>query len=464
MFSTQTYQSRREALRRQVGSGIILLPGNNEMPMNYRANTYPFRQDSHFLYFFGLDQPHLAGILDTESGEDWLFGDELTMEDIIWTGPQPGLKDRAGKVGVSRVLPYKELPVYLLEAASKGREIHFTPPYRHDTMIFLSRSLGISFDNLKDSASLALIRAIVAQRSVKSEEELAEMDRAVDISGAMHVAVMQAAKPGQQEAALAGIAAGIATGLGGQLAYGIILSVQGQILHNHHYGNTLRPGQLLLGDHGAETALHYAGDLTRTCPVSPAFTTRQKEIYEIVLGAETAAIDGLRPGRTYLDVHLEAARNMAEGLKSLGLMKGDMAEAVSVGAHALFFPHGLGHMIGLDVHDMEDLGEDHVGYSEQVQRSKLFGTAYLRMGRALEPGFTLTVEPGLYFIPELIDLWRSEGKFKDFIAYEILERWRDFGGIRIEDNVVVTDSGARVLGNPVPKTVAAVEALRSGSL
>jgi Xaa-Pro aminopeptidase len=327
-------------------------------------------------------------------------------------------------------------------------------------MIALSEMLGQPIAKLKEMASVPLIKAIVAQRAHKTPEELAEMERAVDISGAMHVAVMKAAAAGKKEAELAGIAAGIATGMGGALAYGIIMSINGQVLHNHHHYNTLQPGQLLLGDHGAETAMHYAGDLTRTCPVDKRFTQRQKDVYNVVLDAEVSAIASLRPGLTYKEVHLAAARRMAEGLKSLGLMKGDLDEAVAQGAHTLFFPHGLGHMIGLDVHDMEDLGEQYVGYSDDVQRSMQFGTAYLRLGRALEPGFVLTVEPGLYFIPELMDQWEAEGKFTDFINYGALKDWRSFGGIRIEDNVLITKDGHKVLGRPVPKTVEEVEALR----
>ena len=460
MFSKETYTQRRNRLRKDVSKGVILILGNNEVGMNYTANTYHFRQDSNFLYFFALDQAGLAGVMDVEENEDILFGDELTMEDIVWTGPQPTIADRAAQAGVTKVQPASELLNFVKNAVAKGRPVHFTPPYRHDNMIFLSEMLGIPMGNLKEKASVDLIKAIVAQRSHKSDEEVAEMEKAVNISGAMHVAVMKAAAPGKKESEMAGIAQGIATGMGGDIAYGIILTVNGQTLHNHFYGNTMKSGQLLLGDHGAETPMHYAGDLTRTCPVDKKFTTRQKDIYNIVLDAEVSAIESLKPGLTYLEVHLAAARRMAEGLKSLGLMKGDLAEAVAQGAHALFFPHGLGHMIGLDVHDMEDLGENYVGYSDEVKRSELFGTAYLRLGRALEPGFVLTVEPGIYFIPELIDQWRSEGKFTDFINYEKLDDWRSFGGVRVEDNVLITKNGHRVLGKPVPKTVEEVEALR----
>lgn len=461
MFSATTYSQRRARLRQDLGSGLVLILGNNEAPMNYQANTYHFRQDSNFLYFFGLDQAGLTGVLDLDAGDDIIFGDELTMEDIVWTGPLPTIAEQANKAGVSKTLPYRELADTIKKAVEQGRTIHFTPPYRHDNMILLSELLDQPIAKLKANASVPLIKAIVAQRSHKTAEEVAEMERAVDISGAMHIAVMKAAAAGKKEAELAGIAAGIATGMGGALAYGIIMSINGQVLHNHHHYNTLQSGQLLLGDHGAETSMHYAGDLTRTCPVDMRFTERQKAVYNIVLDAEVSAIASLRPGLTYKEVHLAAARRMAEGLKSLGLMKGDLDEAVAQGAHALFFPHGLGHMIGLDVHDMEDLGENYVGYSDEVQRSTQFGTAYLRLGRALEPGFVLTVEPGLYFIPELMDQWEAEGKFTDFINYGALKDWRSFGGIRIEDNVLITADGHKVLGKPVPKTADEVEALRN---
>lgn len=460
MFSKETYTQRRDRLRKETGQGIVLIPGNNEVGMNYKANTYHFRQDSNFLYFFGLDQPGLAGVMDLDENEDIIFGDELTMEDIVWTGPQPTIADQAARAGVTKTLPFSQLGDFFKDALDKKRPVHFTPPYRHDNMILLSELLYIPLGQLKEKASVGLIKAIVAQRAHKTDEEVAEMEKAVNISGAMHVAVMKAAAAGKKESELAGIAQGIATGMGGDIAYGIILSVNGQILHNHYHGNTLKSGQLLLGDHGAETAMRYAGDLTRTCPVDKKFTSRQKDIYNLVLDAEVSAIESLKPGLTYKEVHMAAALRMAEGLKSLGLMKGDMAEAVEQGAHALFFPHGLGHMIGLDVHDMEDLGEQYVGYSDDVQRSTLFGTAYLRLGRALEPGFVLTVEPGLYFIPELMDQWRSDGLHTDFINYDKLNDWRSFGGIRIEDNVLITSDGHRILGKPVPKTAEEVEKLR----
>lgn len=461
MFSKETYSTRRQKLKKDIGSGLILILGNNEVGMNYKANTYHFRQDSNFLYFFGISQANLAGVIDADEGTEIIFGDELTMEDIVWTGTLPTLADRAAQVGIEKTLPFKNLIDFVKKAVADNRPVHFTPPYRHDNMILLSELTGHGIGELKEKSSVELIMGIVNQRSYKSEEELIEMGNAVDISRAMHIAVMKAAAEGKRESDLAGIAQGIATSMGNGTSYPIIMTINGQVLHNHDHSNILKSGQLVLGDFGAENWNHYAGDITRTTPVDKKFTDRQKDIYNLVLEAEVKSIEACKSGVTYQSIHLDAAKLMAEGLKSLGLMKGDIAEAVELGAHALFFPHGLGHMIGLDVHDMEDLGEQYVGYSDEVKRSELFGTAYLRLGRHLEPGFVLTVEPGLYFIPELIDQWKAENKFTDFINYYALDSWRSFGGIRIEDNILVTENEPRILGKPIPKTVEEIEKLRN---
>jgi len=460
MFPPSTYQARRERLKRDLKSGIALFLGNNELGMNYAGNTYHFRQDSNFLYFFGLDQPGLAAVIDVDNDREVLFGDDLSLEDVVWMGASPRLKTQAEQVGVREVLPARRLTAFLKKNRRAGQTIHFLPPYRHDNMFLLKNCLNIPVAQQKSAASEAFIRAVVAQRAHKSAEEIAEMERALNVTGAMHVAAMREARPGQVEAELAGLVQGMAVSAGGNLSYPVILTVNGHILHNHYHGNTLQRGQMVLGDFGAETAMHYAGDITRTFPVDRRFTPKQREIYDIVLDAEVSAIASLKPGMLYRDVHLAAARRMAEGLKALGLMQGDLDAAVAQGAHALFFPHGLGHKIGLDVHDMEDLGENYVGYSEAVTRSAQFGTAYLRLARALEPGFVLTVEPGIYFIPQLIDQWRRKNLFAEFINYTAVAKYRNFGGIRIEDNVLITENGHRVLGDPIPKTVEAVEALR----
>lgn len=460
MFAKEIYEGRRRRLMDLVEDGLIVLMGNQEVGMNYTANSYPFRQDSSFLYYLGIQRPGLAATLDIGTGNVCLYGDDYTIEDFVWIGPHAGLGDEAAGVGVTQVKPAKDLETVVQKAKSAGQQVHYLPPYRHDNMIRLSDMLAIPVAGLKAAASEPLIRAVVAQRSIKGLEEIAEMQKAVTITGAMHLSVMQAAKAGKKESDLAGIATALATGMGAGLAYPIILTINGQTLHNHDHSNDLKDGQLVLGDFGAETTMRYAGDITRTFPVEHKFSIRQKILYQIVLDAQLAAIEACKPGVPYKEVHLLAARKMTEGLADIGIITGDPAEVVAEGAHALFFPHGLGHMIGLDVHDMEDLGEDFVGYDEQVQRSKQFGTAYLRLGRALEPGFVLTVEPGLYFIPELIDQWKAAGKFKDFINYDKVEKFRDFSGIRIEDNVLITTNGSEVLGPRIPKTVEEVEAVR----
>lgn len=445
----------------RVGRGLIFLLGNELSPMNYQDNTFPFRQDSNFLYYIGLDHPHLAAILDTETGECILFGDELSLDDIIWMGPQPPLTEQALVVGIQEVQPFDLLLEVLTAARKQNRAIHFLPPYRAENKINLAYWLHLPMLELTSSASIPLIQAIVAQRSVKTTEEIAEMDKALHTTKAMYLAAMKQTRPGIKEAQLAGIAEGIAVAGGGNLAYPIIMTVNGQVLHNHHHHNTLKSGQLVLADMGAETAMHYAADITRTWPVDGSFTQQQKEIYQIVLDAQMAGIAAMRPGLRNLDAHLTAAKVITNGLKSLGLMQGDTDEIVQAGAHALFFPHGLGHMIGLDVHDMEDLGEKYTGYHEGLERSTQFGLRSLRMARTLEPGFVMTIEPGIYFIPELIDRWQQEGRFNQYINYAALAAYRGFSGIRIEDDVLVTQGEPKVLGPGIPKEIGEIEALRS---
>ena len=461
MFETQVYTQRRQDLKKSLKSGVLLFLGNGDLGMNYAGNTFPFRQDSSFLYYFGLDKPGLAAVIDLDNDREILFGDNLGIEDVVWMGAQHSVKELAAAAGVAESLQYKRLTSIVKTARKTGRTVHYLPPYRTENKLILRDLLNIPLAAQKDKASEALIKAVVNQRSYKSAEEIDEMELAVDVSGMMHTAAIRAAMPGQYEYELAGLVEGIALSSGGRLSYPVILSIDGQILHNHYHGQNLEIGDLVLGDFGAETIRHYAGDITRTFPVAKKFSSKQRDIYNIVLDAEVNAIASLKPGITYREVHLAAARRMAEGLKNLGLMRGDLDDAVAQGAHALFFPHGLGHMIGLDVHDMEDLGENYVGYGEDMQRSEQFGTAYLRLARKLEPGFVLTVEPGIYFIPQLIDQWRRKKMFDNFINYEAVAKYRHFGGVRIEDNVLITDKGHRVLGQPIPKTVEEVEALRS---
>jgi len=460
MFAAAVYEARRQRLCAQVGSGLILLLGNQESPMNYADNTYPFRQDSTFLYFFGLDTPGLAALLDPEAGTHCVFGQDLTLDDIVWMGYQPSLEQRCRQVGITQHGTLTALEEVLARAVAQQRAIHFLPPYRAENTLRLQRWLGLNPPDLAAQASVPLIQGVVAQRSLKGPEEIAQIEQAVGVSVDMHVAAMRLAQPGMSEATVAAAVHQVALAAGGGLSFPIIATVQGQTLHNHYHGNQLNNGDLFLLDAGAENALHYAGDLSSTFPVAPRFTEQQREIYAITLAAHRAAAGALRPGVKYLDVHQTACRTLAQGLVDLGLMKGDVAAAVEVGAHALFFPCGTGHMLGLDVHDMEDLGERYVGYDGQA-RSTQFGLKSLRLARELQPGFVLTIEPGLYFIPQLIDRWRAEQRFTEFINYAQVERYRNFGGIRNEENYLITTTGSRLLGKPKPMTLEEVEAIRS---
>jgi Xaa-Pro aminopeptidase len=460
MFNKEIYIARRQKLKKQLGKGLLLFLGNDESSMNYKDNWYHFRQDSSFLYFFGLDKAGLAAVIDIENDKEILFGRELTLDEIVWMGPQPSMADQAAMVGINDVQPPSGLAGILSKARSSGREIQYLPPYRPENIQRLSELLGASPAALKEKASVTFIKAVVAQRSVKSTEEIEQIEDAVNITAAMHLAAIKGARDGMTEAQLAGQLAGIAASAGGQLSFPTILTVNGQVLHNH-YGNTvMKASQMALCDAGAENRMHYAGDMTRTFPVGDRFSGVQREMYEIVLSAQEAAIAALRPGILFRDVHFLAAEKLVEGLKALGVMKGDVKEAVAAGAHTMVFQCGLGHMMGLDVHDMEDLGEPYVGYTEELRKSTEFGLKSLRLGRALEPGFVVTIEPGLYFIPELMDIRKSEKRFFEFVNYDKLEALRSFGGIRIEEDLLITKTGSRLLGTPLAKQAEEIEALR----
>ena len=463
MFDAKTYIRRREQLRKSVKEGLILIPGNIDVPMNYPANTYHFRQDSNFLYFFGLNYQGLIGLMDIDNGKDYLFGDDLSLDSIIWMGPQPLVSQKALSAGVENSAPVSNLSGFLKNAVDKNRPIHFLPQYRAENKIRLQEWLGIPIAEQKERASVELIKAIVALREIKEPQEIVEMERAMETGYLMHTTAMRMARPGVWEREIAGVVEGIALSGGGSLSFPLILSKHGETLHNHDHSNQLSRGDLLLVDGGAETHMRYCSDHTRTIPVGGKFSPKQKEIYEIVLEANQKAIEAIKPGATFQSIHMLAITSIGEGLKKAGLMKGNIPEAAEKAATALFMPHGLGHMIGLDVHDMEDLGENFVGYDEEVIRSSLFGTAYLRMGKRLKPGFVVTVEPGIYFIPALIERWEKEGKFADYINYDKVKEYVGFGGIRIEDDVLVTDTGYRVLGKPIPKTVEEIESFMSGS-
>lgn len=459
MFEAKIYSERRQKLRKSLSTGLVLFLGNIDSPMNYPANIYHFRQDSSFLYFYGLNEPGLAAIIDLDEGKDHLFGDDVTLDDIIWMGPQPSVKEKAKSAGIENTHPSSKLQEVISSAIQSGRKIHYLPPYRAEKVLRLEALLGIPAAEIKSNASTELIKGVVSLRAIKDEHEIKEIEKAVDIAWEMHTTAMKMAKPGVYEREIAGRIEGISLSHGGPVSFPVILSINGQTLHNHYHGNMLKEGRMLVCDAGTETEMSYSSDLTRTVPVGGKFSQRQKEIYEIVLKANVEAIKAIKPGVPYRDVHLLSARIIAEGLKNLGLMKGDTDKAVSEGAHALFFPHGLGHMMGLDVHDMEDLGENYVGYDDEIKRSTQFGLAFLRLGRKLQEGFVLTVEPGIYFIPALIDKWKSENKLAEFINYDKVETYKDFGGIRIEDDVLVIKDGNRVLGKPVPKTVEEIEAI-----
>lgn len=456
MFNSETYLERRKTLRNLVDSGIALFLGNDESPMNYLDNPYHFRQDSTFLYYFGLNTAGLAGVIDFDEGKDHVFGNDLTIDDIVWTGYQPTLKERRHKAGIENTGDMSSFKSFLKEAYKKGRKIHLLPPYRSANKIKLNQWLGIDPAESGKAASVELIKAVISQREIKSDEELLEIEKAVNTTVDMHVTAMQMAKPGIMESDISAKLQEIALKAGGNLAFPIIATIHGEILHNHYHGNQLKEGDMFLLDCGAETAMGYAGDLSSTIPVSPAFNESQKEIYEITLKSHNRSIEMLKPGIPFKDIYFEACRVIVDGLKDLDLMKGDTEEAVQSGAHAMFFPCGLGHQMGLDVHDMEDLGEVYVGYDGEP-KSKQFGMKSLRMAKPLIPGMVITIEPGIYFIPSLIDMWKVEGRFTEFINYKKLETYKDFGGIRNEENLVITEDECKLIGKQKPKTIEDVQ-------
>jgi Xaa-Pro aminopeptidase len=461
MFKKEVYISRRVRLHEMMKSGLALFIGNVDSPMNYPANQYHFRQDSDFLYYFGLDMPGFAGLMDFDSGKDWIFGNDVDIDDIIWIGPQPTVKELAVGCGVVKTAPLTKLESVIGDAVSKKRKVHFLPPYRGENKMTLGALLRENPCQMKTLASLDLIKAVVSMRSIKEQVEIEEIEKAGAIAYEMHTTAMKMCRPGVKEQEIFGALEGIALSYGSGPSFPIILSINGQTLHNHNHDNILKKGRMMVTDAGAESNMHYSSDITRTTPVGGKFNHRQKEIYEIVLKANTESIMAAKPGISNRDLHLNACTIIASSLKELGLMKGDITEAVHQGAHALFMPHGLGHMMGLDVHDMEGLGENFVGYSDEVKRSTQFGLTFLRFALPYKPGHVFTVEPGIYFIPELISKWEAEGKHRDFINYKKLADWMEIGGVRIEDNVLITGKGYKLLGRPVPKTVADVEALCS---
>jgi len=461
MFKSEVYIKRREQLHKLMKSGVALFIGNNESPFNYPANTYHFRQDSDFLYFFGIDLPGFAALIDFDSGTDIIFGNDFDMDDIIWMGPQPTVKELAAKSGIKTTFPMAKLEEMVQAALLKKRRVHFLPPYRGESKMLLGSILKENPCQMKTLASGELIKAVVSMRSVKEKIEIDEIEKAVEIAYDMHVTAMKMCKLGIGEQEIFGAIEGIALAKGAGTSFPVILSINGQTLHNHSHGNILKKDKMMVTDAGAETNLHYSSDITRTTPVGGKFSSMQKDVYEVVLKANTEAIKATKPGISNRDIHFIACRIIAEGMKGLGLMKGSIEDAVEAGAHALFMPHGIGHMMGLDVHDMEGLGENNVGYSDEIKRSKQFGTAFLRFALQYKPGHVFTIEPGCYFIPELVAKWSMEGKFRDFISYDKVLKFMPVGGVRIEDNVLITDKGHKVLGKAIPKTVREIETVCS---
>ena len=458
MFDKQTYISRRKRLVEKISKGIILMPGNSEASCNYPGNQYQFRQDSSFLYFFGLDHPDLAAVIDAESGEEIIFGNDVDIDDIIWMGPQPLLSERAAEIGVARTAPLAKLDDCLKEALKQGRKVHFLPPYRNHNKIMLHQMLGIAIDGLREAASLELIKAVVSLRIVKEACEIEEIDKACNLGYAMHFTAMKMMKLGMVEQELVGVMEGICKSGGVMTSFPTILSQRGETLHNHMHDAVLSDGKLCVIDAGVEIASHYCSDNTRTLPTGGKFTQKQKDIYNIVLAANDYAREAARPGTSYRDVHLGASKIIVQGLKNLGLIHGDVDEMVAAGVQGLFMPHGLGHNMGLDVHDMEDLGENYVGYDPDQTRAKQLGLGSLRMARKLVPGHVITDEPGIYFIPALIEQWKKEGHNAQFIDFAKLESYYDFGGIRLEDDLLITEKGSRILGTKrLPITVEEIE-------
>lgn len=461
MITKEHYIDRRNKLKQALGSGVIIMLGNRDVPFNYPANPYDFRQDSNFLYFFGINRPGFAAVIDIDNNQETLFGDDVDIAAIVWIGEQKSVRESADEVGVAITSPYSRLGDVIADCLKTKQEIHFLPLYRTAGLLEMGNLLNLNYAEVNQHASVSCVQAVVELRSSKDTAEIDELMDAVDIARDMHLAMMKMAMPGITEREISGRLRGIALSRGSALSFPPIITVDGEILHNLENKNTLTKDRLLLTDAGAENNAHYVSDISRTVPVGGVFSDRQRDIYEIVLEANSQSITAIRPGVPFREIHLNCARTITAGLKELGIMKGSVDDAVAEGAHALFFPHGLGHMLGLDAHDMEGLGEDKVGYDESVQRSSQFGLSNLRLARKLEAGFVVTVEPGIYFIPLLIEKWKKESKCSPFIDFGKVEAFLDFGGIRIEDNIVVTVDGQVNLSSRIPKSIAEIEAAMS---
>ncbi len=460
MFDKQVYIERRRILKNKISSGIILFSGNELSSVNYTDNTYRFRQDSTFLYYFGINIPSLSAIIDVDSGQEIIFGNRQSIDSIVWTGKLTEIDEYALLCGISNVMPLSELAKIINKAISESRFVHFLPQYRPENKIKLHHLFNLSIKDIEEKYSVELVKAVVSQREIKSDVEISEIEKAVNLSIDMHRAAIKMAAPGMSESEIAAEVNRIPFSVGCETAFPTIATINGQILHNHTYNNVLKNGDLFLLDAGAELQSGYAGDLSSTFPVSTKFSLRQTEIYSLSLLVHETAKRMLSPNISFKDVHIEACKTLVEGMKEIGLMKGDTDEAVNSGAHALFFPCGTGHMLGLDVHDMEDLGEVWVGYDGKP-KSTQFGLTSLRLGKQLKSGFVLTIEPGIYFIPHLIEKWESEKVNEHFLNYSEIKKFKDFGGIRNEENLLITENGARLLGKPFVKTIEEIELMRT---
>jgi len=458
MFSKETYMARRAELKKAVGSGLLLFLGNEESGMNYADNTYDFRQDSTFLYYFGLPYAGLSAVIDIDNNRDIIFGDELTIDDIVWMGTQPTLHEKSEAAGIKEVLPAADIISYLKKTLASKQTIHYLPTYRPEHQVKLFKWLNILPGT--ENPSLPFIMGVVNMRNHKTAEEMVEMDKAANVTADMHIAAMKMVRPGIRESDISAVVAQTAFANNYPLSFPIIATVNGQTLHNHDHSHVIKSGDLLLLDAGAETEMGYAGDMSSTIPADRKYTQRQKDVYDIQVASHEAAVAMLAPGVPFVDVYEESLRVIMEGMKNLGFAKGDAMDAVKAGAAAMFMPCGLGHMLGLDVHDMENLGEVYVGWNG-IPKSTQFGRKSLRLGRKLEPGFCLTIEPGIYFIPELMDLWKGQHKFEEFLNYDKLATYKDFSGIRNEEDYVITETGARIIGKKIPLHTDEVEAIHA---
>lgn len=454
MLEKSIYISRREKLKKVGKKGIILIMGNFESPMDAPHNTYPFIQESTFRYFFGLNSPGLVGTIDIETGEEKIFGKEYTMNDIIWMGQQKTFKEQAKEVGIENFLEIDLLKKYI-----KNKKVLYTNQFRGENILFLSDLLDIKSSKINLKYSNKLVKLIIKLREIKSEEEIKQIEDSVNITRAMHLEAMKNVKPGMKEFELAAIVESVAKKYNSIPSFSTICTKNGAILHNHFYENELKDGDIVLLDTGARNSEGYCGDMTTVFPVSGKFSQKQKEIYELLIQMFEKAEEVTRDGITNKEVHLEVCKVLAKGLIDLNILKGDIDEIVRVGAHALFFPHGLGHMLGLDVHDMENFGEDKVGYDKKIKRSKIFGLKSLRMAKKLKVGHVLTIEPGIYFIPELIEKWEKENMHKNFINYEKAKSYIEIGGMRYEGDFLITSEGNRRLGEKMPKNPEEIEKL-----